>query len=231
MTLHTLDRTADDATADAPRGSSLRTVLLAVITVAVLAIAVAGGFFWGSRSGDSGTTLPTASSVDAGFARDMATHHQQAVTMAGYVRDNPSNKAVAHLAYDIETAQSVEMGTMVGWLNTWGVSRTSGTPMSWMSGTHMHMGADGLMPGMATPAQLNTLLSSHGKAMDVLFLQLMIRHHQGGVAMAQYAVQHARADFVRDLAGKMVANQTSEIVAMEQLLRQLGGTPLPAPTG
>ena len=133
MTLHTLGR-HDVAPPDTPAPStSLRTVLLSIILVAVLAIAVAGGFFWGSRSDSAPGALPSSSSVDAGFARDMATHHQQAVTMAGYVRDNPSNQAVANLAYDIETAQSVEMGAMTGWLATWGVSRTSGTPMSWMS--------------------------------------------------------------------------------------------------
>ena len=169
-------------------------------------------------------------SVDAGFARDMATHHQQAVTMAGYVRDNPSDKLVANVAYDIETSQSIQIGEMTGWLDTWGISRTSGTPMAWMSGMHMHVGADGLMPGMATPAQMTKLQTLHGKPMDVLFLQLMIRHHQGGVQMAQYAEAHASEDYVRTLAGHMLAAQTSEIVQMEQLLRGLGGTPLPAPS-
>ena len=229
MAVQMLDR-HDAAPADpAAPSASLRTALISVIVVAVLAIAVTGGFFWGSRTGTATSPMPASSSVDAGFARDMATHHQQAVTMAGYVRDNPSDRAVATLAYDIETAQSVEMGAMTGWLLTWGVSRTSGTPMSWMGGDHMHISADGLMPGMATPAQLTRLTSSHGKAMDVLFLQLMIRHHQGGVEMARYAVGHAREDYVRTMAGHMVANQTTEIIEMERMLRQLGGTPLPAP--
>ncbi len=231
MTVDALEQDDTDIGSDEPSAtSSLRTALVAIIAVAVLAIAVAAGFLWGSRTGDNApAALPSTSSVDAGFARDMATHHQQAVTMAGYVRDNPSKEDVANVAYDIETSQSIELGQMTGWLDTWGVSRTSGTPMTWMHGMHMHLSADGLMPGMATPAQLNTLLNSHGKKMDVLFLQLMIRHHQGGVAMAQYAAQHATEDYVRTLAGHMVVNQTKEIVQMEQMLRQLGGTPLPAP--
>ena len=119
---------------------------------------------------------------------------------------------------------------MQGWLDTWDLSRSSSLPqMSWMTG-HDHLTTDGLMPGMATEAQMTQLESMTGPAMDILFLQLMIHHHQGGLPMEQYAVAHATEPYVRNLAGKMLQLQTSEIVAMEQLLRQLGGAPLPAPT-
>jgi uncharacterized protein (DUF305 family) len=230
MAVDTISSADVGAPAPAAQRRGLTRVLITIIAIAVVAIAVAGGFLWGSKSSDNGTSLPGSSSIDAGFARDMATHHQQAVTMAGYVRDNASDKAVANMAYDIETSQSVQMGEMEGWLDTWGVSRTSGTPMSWMGNDHMQMGADGLMPGMATPAQMTKLMSSHGTAMDVLFLQLMIRHHQGGVQMARYGEEHATQDYVRTLAGHMLAEQTTEIVEMEQMLRTLGGSPLPAPS-
>ena len=85
------------------------------------------------------------------------------------------------------------------------------------------------MPGMATQSEINKLLSLTGKPLDIYFLQLMIRHHQGGIPMAQYAAAHAGQSYVRDLARKMVQNQSNEIVTMEQLLRQLGGSPLLPP--
>jgi uncharacterized protein (DUF305 family) len=202
--------------------------LTAVLAVAALVIAVAAGFFWGNRSApDNAAYVPSVNAVDAGFARDMATHHQQAVTMAGYARDNSTDPAVVTLAFDIETEQSVEMGRMIGWLDTWNISRTSGTEMAWMG--HADDVVDGLMPGMATPAQMTKLQSSHGKALDILFLQLMIHHHQGGIAMAQYAEQHAKIGYVRTLAGQMYTSQTNEIQVMEKMLRQLGAAPLPPP--
>ena len=217
------------AETEAPSTSgSLRTVLLSVIGIAVLIVAVGGGFLWGS-SGDDGAATPSASSVDAGFARDMSTHHQQAITMAGYARDNSTNVAVKTVAFDIETSQSIEMGEMEGWLLQWNVSRNTNSPMAWMTGHDHLVGPNGLMPGMATPAQMTKLLASHGHALDILFLQLMIHHHQGGVFMAQYAAQHASEPYVRQLAARMYTNQTNEIVQMEQLLRQLGGAPLPPP--
>jgi uncharacterized protein (DUF305 family) len=48
--------------------------------------------------------------------------------------------------------------------------------------------------------------------------------------MEQYAVSHAASSYVRDLANRMLQSQSTEIIAMEQLLRQLGGTPLPSPS-
>jgi uncharacterized protein (DUF305 family) len=220
--------TAADTVQDEAQGerSSLRVVLTVVMVVALVAAAVAGGFAWGSHSGSGGAAKPSA--VDIGFAQDMANHHQQAVTMAGYARDNSTNPDVVHLAYDIETNQSLELGEMTGWLDTWGLTRNNPDPMAWMGSHHMHL-ANGLMPGMATPDQLSKLLSSHGRALDILFLQLMIHHHQGGAPMARYAEAHAGQDYVRTLAGHMLANQNTETVQMERLLRSLGGTPLPPP--
>jgi uncharacterized protein (DUF305 family) len=213
-------------TASPPR-RPLVVVLAAIIVTAIVAGAVALGYVWGN-SGTSSSTAPSTSSVDAGFARDMSTHHQQAVTMASYTRDATDDPAVKVLAYDIESSQTFQMGQMQGWLDSWGLPRDSPNPMSWMAG-HAHVQSDGLMPGMATPAQMTTLQTLHGKALSVLFLQLMIHHHQGGVTMAQYAQQHATLGYVRDLAQSMINAQSGEIVQMEQMLRTLGATPLPAP--
>jgi uncharacterized protein (DUF305 family) len=220
-----LDTATDLETEEAPPARGLRVVLIAVLVVAALVIAGATGWLLGHRSSPS----VSASSVDAGFARDMSAHHDQAVQMAGYTRDHTSDQSIKLLAYDIETGQYVEIGQMQGWLDGWGLSRSSTIPqMSWMSG-HSHLEADGLMPGVATQAEINKLLSLTGKPLDIYFLQLMIRHHQGGIPMAQYAAAHASQPYVRDLARKMVQNQSNEIVTMEQLLRQLGGSPLPPP--
>ncbi len=167
--------------------------------------------------------------MDAGFARDMSTHHTQAVIMAGYTRLHTTNASVLLLANDIYDSQTFQIGEMQGWLDTWGLTRSTTLPtMGWMSGHTLD--ADGLMPGMATAAEISKLQSLTGNALDIDFLQLMIRHHQGGLSMEQYAVDHASKSYVRDLANSMLQAQSSEIVSMEQLLRQLGGTPLPAPT-
>jgi uncharacterized protein (DUF305 family) len=225
------DSVDPDATPATPAsGAGLRRTLLGVIAVAVLVLAGTLGWVLGDHSSSSPSSgSAKASAVDIGFAQDMATHHIQAVTMAGYERDFTSDSGLKVLATDIETSQNFQVGEFQGWLDQWGASRNNPHPMAWMGHQHMALGPNGLMPGMATPAQMNKLTSLHGRALDILFLQLMIHHHQGGLPMARYAVAHASDPSVRSLAGQIVAGQSAEIIAMEQTLRSLGGTPLPEP--
>ncbi|MGH8961256.1 MAG: DUF305 domain-containing protein [Jatrophihabitantaceae bacterium] len=220
---------AEAVAVSGPNRGGLATVLTCLIVVACVAAAVAIGHMWGASGSSSGSSI-SASSVDAGFARDMSTHHTQAVTMAGYERDNTSNPSLKVLAFDIETSQEFQLGQMQGWLDGWGLGRESSIPqMAWM-GHSGRLEGDGLMPGMATPDQMSKLQTLHGAALDIDFLQLMIHHHQGGLPMAQYAADHAKSPYVRTLAHAVITAQSNEIVQMEQILRKLGASPLPPPT-
>jgi uncharacterized protein (DUF305 family) len=198
---------------------------LLVVLGVVCAIALLGaGAALTVVTGVGANRPPAVDSVDAGFARDMATHHGQAVLMAQTERDNGSDPAVRLLAFDIETGQLAQIGQMRGWLDSWEQTPQSDIPqMSWMG----HTIAPGqLMPGMATTTELAKLKALSGKAKDVYFLQLMIRHHKGGLEMAQYGAAHAAEPYVRDLASKIVTAQQNEVVTMEQMLRERGGQPL-----
>jgi uncharacterized protein (DUF305 family) len=219
------------------RPDALRVILVVVITVA--ALLAAGAVGWLARSGGGSSSSTSGSSVDAGFARDMSTHHTQAVIMAGYTRDTTTDPAVKNLAFDIESSQTSQIGEMTGWLDSWGLSRSSSEPlMAWMSASSMAgmdmsttsssaaPGDTSLMPGMATPNQVDRLEKMTGKTLDVYFLQLMLRHHIAGVEMAQYAAAHAEHDYVRNLAQKMVDNQNNEITVMKQMLAERGAQPL-----
>jgi uncharacterized protein (DUF305 family) len=212
--------TATDAPAGRPRA-------LVVLLAAVSAIALlAAGAGLAVATGLGGGRPPDERSVDAGFARDMATHHTQAAEMAQVVRDNGTDPTVRLMAFDIETQQLNQIGQLRGWLQSWGQSAQSDVPpMAWMAGGHSLQPGE-LMPGMATTAELTKLRSLTGRALDVYFLQLMIRHHRGGLEMAQDAAAHASEPYVRDLATKIAQAQQAEVVTMEQLLRERGGQPL-----
>lgn len=198
--------------------------LLVVLGVASAIALLAAGAAITLATGLGANTPPAVDSVDAGFARDMATHHDQAVQMAQTVRDNSTDPAVRLLAFDIETGQLAQVGQMRGWLESWGqTGQADVAQMSWMD----HTVAPGeLMPGMASTAELAKLKSLRGKAMDVYFLQLMIRHHKGGLPMAQYGAAHAAEPYVRSMASAIVTAQQNEVVTMEQMLRQRGAQPL-----
>ncbi len=208
---------------------ALRTALLAVIALGL--VLLGGGLAVVLGLGDDGTPVPTADSVDAGFSRDMAVHHLQGVEMANVALERSEDPEVRRLAFDISSTQTNQTGRMQGWLSLWGVSPTGGEAMAWMGdGGHGHaMTDDGLMPGMATEDELAELRSLSGTRFDVEFLRLMIRHHQGGREMAEYAAEHAAVPAVARLARTIGETQTAETQTMADMLAARGGTPLPAP--
>jgi uncharacterized protein (DUF305 family) len=208
--------------------SPLRAVLVAVIAAAL--VVLGGGLAVVLGIGQDDAARP--GTVDVGFSRDMAAHHLQGVEMANLVSDHSEDPAVRGLAFDIATTQTNQVGRMQGWLALWGYSPTGGDQMAWMG--HGGHGLDssagsGLMPGMATEEELANLRSLHGPAFDVEFLRLMIRHHQGGLEMAQYATTHGETDVVRTLAKSIADSQTAETGLMTGMLADRGGTPLPKP--
>jgi uncharacterized protein (DUF305 family) len=219
--------TAEEQHAAGRGGGRLRSVLLAVIGVALLLLGAGAAVALGIGQ----DRPPAAGSVDAGFARDMSRHHLQGVEMANLALDRTADPEVRQLAFDISSTQTNQAGRMQGWLSLWGVSQGTGTPMDWMGGSgHDHGATDGgPMPGMATEEELAELQSLTGTAFDVRFLQLMIRHHQGGLEMARYAAEHAEEPAVRTLARSIAETQTAETTTMASMLSALGGAPLPAP--
>lgn len=95
-------------------------------------VATASG---GSDSGSGeASRAPALYSPDAGFARDMAVHHQQAVEMSFIVRDRTQDEPVRGLAYDIANTQANQRGMLLGWLDMWGLPKVLADepPMSWM---------------------------------------------------------------------------------------------------
>ena len=219
----------DDGARPAPR----RWLTALLVTVIALGLLAAGGGL-AAALGIGRTVTPTADSVDAGFSRDMSRHHLQAVEMADLALTRSADADVRQLAFDISATQTNQVGRMQGWLSLWGLPATSGSVMGWMDSADMAHemagtdAADGaVMPGMATNTELAQLRSLQGNGFDVLFLQLMIRHHQGGLEMAQYGQQHAGTDVVVTLARSIAETQTAEASTMEQMLRARGGAPLP----
>jgi uncharacterized protein (DUF305 family) len=212
------------ATAVSPltRGSRVGTALLLAIAlglVATLTIACQ-------------PATPRDDSAEAGFARDMATHHAQAVDMAFVIRDKSSDDAMRALAYDIVVTQSTQRGVFMGWLQEWGLPQSSAAPrMAWMRGhAQMAHGATGttLMHGMATDEELRRLREAQGIEAEILFLQLMIRHHEGGVIMARAVVDLSRRADVVQMARSIDSGQRVEIAAMTQMLAARGARPLPS---
>ena len=176
----------------------------------------AGGALYASRNVHPGDTSP-----EAGFLRDMSTHHAQAVEMAMIAHGGSTNDQIISLAADIALTQHGQIGYMQAWLRDWSLSPTGTRPaMSWMPNSAGAV-ANGLMPGMATPAQMSRLRAATGTALDVQFLTLMRQHHLGGIHMAQAVLDQSDNKDVTWLAGTMVTSQQGELNLIDSLLKQL----------
>jgi uncharacterized protein (DUF305 family) len=202
-------------------------VRFAGVAVAVAGVLVAAGAISYAVAEDgSSDTVPAADSADAGFARDMAVHHQQAVEMSYIVRDRTDDEEIRRLAYDIAQTQANQRGMLLGWLDLWGLPKVSADPpMTWMGMGDMPAGKDGaLMPGMATNSDLKKLNTLKGKQAEILYLQLMTDHHKGGVHMAEGCADKCSVGVEKRLAQGMVESQQSEIQLMADLLKKRGAT-------
>ncbi|MEU1302704.1 DUF305 domain-containing protein [Streptomyces shenzhenensis] len=199
-----------------------------VAGAAAAALVAAGAITYAvAEDGGSGTAVPGAESADAGFARDMAVHHQQAVEMSYIVRDRTKDEEVRRLAYDIAQTQANQRGMLIGWLDLWGLPKVSAEPpMTWMGMGGMPAGKDGaLMPGMATNSELTKLGTLSGEQAEVFYLQLMTDHHKGGVHMAEGCVTRCTVGVEKRLAQGMVEAQQSEIALMDDMLKKRGAAP------
>lgn len=201
-----------------------RAAVAAVALVVVLGFGVAVGAAMEDGSHETAKASPDRlnpepSAVDIGFSQDMIVHHEQAILMAQLVRDRTEDPKIAALAAGIEDAQLLDIGTMRGYLTLWKApTLPSGPPMTWMTG-HAGMGGDTTMPGMATLAEIDALRGASGDALDAMFLRLMLRHHEGGLAMMTDAAAHASIETVRALAARMAFDQQQEAQTISGLLR------------
>lgn len=195
-----------------------------------IAAAIAGALILAGCTSKPDPPAALLTATDIGFAQDMSAHHQQAITMSDMVVADAAPEIRA-LAEQIRFTQLREIGQMTGWLQIADAPLISTHPMAWMmTGTdHQMTAGDMAMPGMASPADLRSLQKVTGRDNEILFLQLMTRHHQGGIDMAAYAVRHTATAAVRQTAVAMVDEQSQELVLMAALLADRNSSPLPYP--
>ncbi|MEE2037773.1 DUF305 domain-containing protein [Nocardiopsis sp. CT-R113] len=192
------------------------------ITVILVALALAAGYLGGRPA------YPLDTGADAGFLRDMSAHHAQAVDMSMVILDKTEDPELHTVATDMARTQQAQIGIMQGWLMAWGLpARGAQPPMTWMEG-HDHGGGDGevpdTMPGLASPEDLTALEDSEGVEAELLFLELMIAHHQGGIEMAEAEVDLGGEDMVTRFAQGMIDAQQSEVNLMEGMIDDRSGS-------
>jgi uncharacterized protein (DUF305 family) len=214
-----------------PERRSLGARRLTLIVVAAVAAVMVGivGFSVGRLSTIDNPT-PSATSAEAGFARDMQVHHLQGAELSMLIRDRSDDEDVRRLAYDIALTQSQQAGQLYGWLVEWNLPQAAPEPaMTWMTrpgrsgDDHGHTEGAHVpgdpMPGLATPEQIAELTAASGVEAERTFLTLMIAHHLGAVEMAEAVQDRANNTSVLGFANSVIVSQDAEITLMESMLR------------
>jgi uncharacterized protein (DUF305 family) len=195
---------------------------VAVLAVAApLALVACGGDDGGSSS--ASTSLPAVTSdaatgapasdfndADVEFLQGMIPHHEQAIEMAEVALD-PSVGAsaeVVDIATRIKAAQDPEIEQMTAWLTAWGQPLQMDT-----SGGHDMSSMEGTM----TAEEMDMLGAATGAEFDAMWTEMMIRHHQGAISMAQDVKANGANPDVLQLADQIIAAQQAEVTELQAL--------------
>ena len=168
--------------------------LAAVILVAAVVIGASGIYDLG------GPNSQEFNRNDVMFMNMMIVHYEQAIEMAELSENKTENENILELSQNISKAQTRENEQMKAWMNELGMSY----------GNHHRMA------GMATREQMQQLRNSNGSEFNELFAQLMIEHHEGGIAMAQNFRDAGQHEELMEMQKGMIDAQQREIELMRR---------------
>jgi uncharacterized protein (DUF305 family) len=151
--------------------------------------------------------------ADVRFMQGMIGHHAQALEMTALLQTRTKTEDMRKLAQRIDVSQSDEIKMMQHWLQARGQS---------LPDPHAHHAHGAvLMPGMLTAEEMARLADAKGEAFDRLFLQYMIKHHEGALTMVEnlFATPGAGQDSeIFAFASDVDADQRMEIDRMSAML-------------
>jgi uncharacterized protein (DUF305 family) len=188
------------------------------MAVCAAGLIAAGLAACGSNTDHSGSATSTTSdevnprnASDVAFAENMIPHHRQAMELADMVSDHSENKAVIAMADNISAQQQPEVTALSALMAQWNESSFDGGASHDSHGTMD-------MQGMVDDATMTKLQTLTGPAFDTLWLQSMIGHHEGAIAMAKAEIANGKNTDMIAMAKNIVAMQQLEINQMKQIL-------------
>jgi uncharacterized protein (DUF305 family) len=154
--------------------------------------------------------------ADVRFMQGMIGHHAQAVEMTALLSSRTNREDMRLLARRIELSQLDEIKMMQRWLEVRGQA---------LPDPHAHHAPGApLMPGMLTAEEMSHLAAATGGAFDRLFLEGMIKHHDGALVMVAELFATAGAGQESEIfafASDVDADQRIEIRRMGAMLQEL----------
>ena len=153
-----------------------------------------------------GTIADQNAPFDRRFLDQMIMHHQGAVMSAQMMIADSTRPELRDLAQRIITVQQREIDQMQAWRQAWYGATSAGSMPGMMGGP------------MMSREQMRQMMGANAD-LDRMFLQMMIPHHEAGIAMAQQALTQAEHPEIKTLAQGIITTQRAEIDEMQGYLQ------------
>jgi uncharacterized protein (DUF305 family) len=160
----------------------------------------------------------TPAQVDDDFTAQMVDHHKLAIEMAQLARQRAEHPELRQLAADIVVAQAEEIEEMRAIHQRLVGGPIEGHDHGDLGLSHAEMGMD-----------MNAAELEGAEPFDRAFIDAMIPHHRGAIAMARIELEKGEDHHLQEIARSIIAAQTAEIAQMSQWRTQWYGATAPPP--
>ena len=143
---------------------------------------------------------PKPNSADKTFVAQMVPHHQLGVDMIDSAVLRSDDVRLRKLVFQMQSYHEHELHQLSSLLQQWGISPAE------------------IFPGSIDPSRLATIDQLSGPAYDIAWLNAMIEHHEGAVAIGKEEIASGQLPDLIDMAKKVVSTQQAEIIEMQKLL-------------
>jgi len=155
---------------------------------------------------------PKDAQFDLRFIDGMILHHQGAIAMAEAVLQNSQREEMNQLAEAVIAAQQSEIDQMQQWRQAWYPS--AGAELVMYDAQMGHTMA--MTPEMQTAMMMDGNLGQADAEFDLRFINAMIPHHEGALAMAEEVLEKSDRPELRQVAQSILDTQQAEIDQMQQ---------------
>jgi uncharacterized protein (DUF305 family) len=165
------------------------------------------------------TTTAQGNATERAFLSAMVPHHESAVAMAELAQSRSQSAFVRDLADAIVADQRAEIAEM-GDIHR----RLFGTELVPDEMAHEELGLSAEAAGMGHSEQAMEMLAT-ADPFDRAFVDEMVAHHLGAIAMAEAALEGADDAEVRELAESIIEAQRDEVERMSAFREEQYGAP------
>jgi uncharacterized protein (DUF305 family) len=143
---------------------------------------------------------PKPNSADQTFVAQMVPHHQLGIEMIDSAVLRSDDVRLRKLVFQMQSYHEHELHQLSSLLQQWEISPAE------------------TFPGSIDPSRLAAIDQLSGPAYDIAWLNAMIEHHEGAVAIGKMQMKLGQIPDLIDVAKKVVTTQQAEIIEMQRIL-------------